>query len=97
MGKPVTITEVLVVIIGVGVINLGVTFYARNAQSKTSYPPMCFVSGTTDTTGYAPATWIEREGLKNLVQKFVMYDCLDGKQFVAPWVKQGGAAVKDTR
>src|SRR5688500_12458206 len=70
---------------------------AKPTPVVQTYPPMCFVIGATDITDHAPATWIERHGLKNLVQKFVMFECLDGKQFVVPFVKQGGSEIRDTR
>lgn len=96
MSKPITRSEFLVSIIVVALILTATVVFTRSQKKAPAYPPMCFVSGPTELTGYEPATWVERHGLKNLVQKFVIFDCPDGRQFVVPWVKQGGAAAKDT-
>ena len=95
MSKHITRSEFFVVLIVVALILTATAVFTRSQKNAAAYPSMCLVSGTTDTTGYAPATWIERDGLKNLVQKFVMFDCLDGRQVVVPWIKQGGADKKD--
>lgn len=76
---------------------------SQPSKATSMYPPMCFPISSDDLTGYAPATWLERHGLKNLVKKMVLHKCtseVDGKQveseILVPWVKQSGTDRKDT-